>query len=51
MVLLWLKTSNCCHVLAGAPSYYLELLGKPQNWICRAAGLSLAAFLEPLTHR
>ena len=41
----------CCHVWAVAPSYYLELLGKLQNRICRTVGPSLAAFLEPLAHR
>ena len=33
----------CCHVWAGAPSCYLELLDKLQKWICRAVGPSLAA--------
>ena len=41
----------CCHVWAGAPSCYLELLGKLQKWICRTVGPSLAASLEPLAHR
>ena len=44
----------CCHVWAGAPSCYLDklqLLDKLQKRICRTAGLSLAAFLEPLAHR
>ena len=41
----------CCHVWAGAPSCYLELLGKLQKQICRIIGLSLAASLEPLAHR
>ena len=40
----------CCPVWAGAPSYYLELLDKLQKGICRTAGPSLAASLEPLTH-
>ena len=30
---------------------YLELFDKLQKRICRTAGLSLAAFLEPLAHR
>ena len=38
----------CCHILAGAPSCYLDLL---QKWICRIVGPSLAASLEPLAHR
>ena len=41
----------CCHVWAGAPSCYLELLEKPQKRICRTVGPSLAASLEPLAHR
>ena len=40
----------CCHVWAGAPSYYLELLGKLQKRICGTVGPSLFAFLEPLAH-
>ena len=39
----------CCHVWAGAPSGYLELLDKLQKQICRT-GPSLAASLEPLAH-
>ena len=39
-----------CHVWAGAPSCYLELLDKLQKQICRTVGLSLAASLEPLAH-
>ena len=34
----------------GAPSCYLELLDKLQKRICRTAGSSLAASLEPLAH-
>ena len=41
----------CCHVWAGAPSCYLELLDKLQKWICRTVGPALAASLEPLAHR
>ena len=41
----------CCHVWAGAPSCYLELLDKLQKWICRTVGPTLAASLEPLAHR
>ena len=41
----------CCHVWAGAPSCYLELLDKLEKWICRTVGPSLAASLEPLAHR
>ena len=41
----------CCHVWAGAPSCYLDLLDKLQKGICRTVGPSLAASLEPLVHR
>ena len=41
----------CCHVWAGAPSCYLELLDKLQKRICRSVSPSLAASLEPLAHR
>ena len=41
----------CCHVWAGAPSCYLELLEKLQKRICRTVDPSLAASLEPLAHR
>ena len=39
-----------CHVWAGAPSCYLELLDKLQKWICRTVGPLPAASLEPLDH-
>ena len=38
----------CFHVLAGAPSCYLELLDMLQKRICRTVGPSLTASLEPL---
>ena len=41
----------CCHVWAGAPSCYLELLDKLQKRICSTVGPSLATYLEPLAHR
>ena len=41
----------CCHVWAGAPSCFLELLDKLQKGICRTVGPSLAASLELLAHR
>ena len=40
----------CCHVWAGAPSWYLELLDNLQKQICRTVGPSLASSLEPLAH-
>ena len=39
----------CCHVWAGAPSYYLELLDKLQKQLCRTGGPSLAASLDSLS--
>ena len=48
---IWPCMEYCCHVWAGAPSCYLELLDKLQKLICRAVGPSLAASLEPLAHR
>ena len=48
---IWPCMEYCCHVWAGAPSCYLELLDKLQKWICRTVGPSLAASLEPLAHR
>ena len=40
----------CCHVWTVASSCYLELLDKLQKRICKTAGPSLAASLEPLVH-
>ena len=40
----------CCHVWAGAPKCYLELLDKLQKRICRTVGPSLAASPAPLAH-
>ena len=40
----------CCHIWAGAPSCYLELLDKLQNRIHRTVGPLLAASLEPFAH-
>ena len=41
----------CCHVWAGAPGCYLELLDKLQKRICRTVGPSLAVSLQPFAHR
>ena len=41
----------CCHVWAGGPSCYLELLDKLQKRICRTVGPAVAASLERLAHR
>ena len=40
-----------CHVWAGAPSCYLEMIVKLQKQICRTVGPTLAASPEPLSHR
>ena len=39
-----------CHIWAGAPNCYLDLLDKLQKQICRTVGPSLAVSLEPLAH-
>ena len=39
-----------CHVWAGSPSCYLELLDQLQNQICKTVGPTLAASLEPVAH-
>ena len=40
----------CCHVWAGAPRCYLELMDKLQKRIYRTVGPSFASSLEPLAH-
>ena len=47
---IWSCMEYCCHVWAGAPSCYLELLYKLQKWIYRTVGLSLVASVETLAH-
>ena len=37
----------CCHVWAGAPSCYLELLDKIQKQLCRTVGALLLPLLNP----
>ena len=44
------RMEYCCHVWAGTTSYLLELLDKLKKQICRTAGPSRAAFLEPLAY-
>ena len=41
---------HCCHVWAGAPSCYVELLDKLQKRICRTVGPSLATSFEQMAH-
>ena len=38
----------CCNVWANALTWFLDMLDKPQEWICRTVGPSLTASLEPL---
>ena len=45
---IWPCMEYCCHVWAGAPSCYLEMVDKLQKQICRTVGPSLGASLEPL---
>ena len=40
----------CCHVRAGAPICFLELLDKQKKRICRTVGLAFPGSLEPLPH-
>ena len=47
---IWPCMECCCHVWAGAPRCYLELLEKLQKQICSTVGRSPAASLEPLAH-
>ena len=42
---------NCCHVWAGAPSCYMELLDRLQKRICKNVGPSLSASFKPLAHQ
>ena len=41
----------CCHVWAGAPSCYLDMLDKLKKRVYRTVGPTLAASLEPFGHR
>ena len=41
----------CCHIWAGIPSCYFELLDKLQKWILRTVVPALAAALDLLAHR
>ena len=43
-------TEYCCHVWAGAPRCYLDLLDNLQKRICRTVGPALAASVESLAH-
>ena len=40
----------CCHVFAGAPSCYLDMLDKVQKWVCMTVGPSFADFLESFAY-
>ena len=40
----------CFIICGGAPIYYLNMLYKLQKRVFTTAGLSFAAYLEPLAH-
>ena len=44
---IWPCTEDCCHGWAGAPSCYLELLGKLQNGYAGLLVLDLLPLLNP----
>ena len=44
------STEYCCHVWAGAPSCYLDMLDKLEKQICKTVGPKLAASFKPLGH-
>ena len=48
---IWPCMECCCHVWAGAPNCYLELLDNQQKRICLTVDPSFSASLEPLAHR
>ena len=48
---IWPCMEYGCHVWAGAPCCYLQLLDKLRKHIRRTVVPSLAACLEPLAHR
>ena len=48
---LYILSEYSCHVWAGAPCYYLDMLVKIQKRICRIVVPSPAASLEPLAYR
>ena len=47
----WPCMEYCCHVWAGVPSCWVELLDKLHKRICRTVGPSFAASLELIVHR
>ena len=47
---MWPCMEYYCHIWAGVPSCYLELLDKLQKRVCRTVGPSLTASVEPLAH-
>ena len=42
---------HCCHVSAGPPSCYLDMLENLEKRECMVFGPSFAASLAPLAHR
>ena len=48
--MIWPCMEYCCHVLDGAPSFYLELLDKLEKRRCRTVGPAIATSLKALAH-
>ena len=48
---IWPCMEYCCHVWAGTPNCYLDMLDRLQKQVCRTVCPSLAASLELLTQR
>ena len=48
---IWPCKEYCCHVWAGTPNCYLDMLDRLQKQVCRTVCPSLAASLELLTQR
>ena len=48
--MIWPCMEYCCHVLDGAPSFYLELLDKLEKRRCRTVGPVIATSLKALAH-
>ena len=44
-------TKYCCHIWAGAPRCFLDVLDKLQKEACGTVGTSFAASLKALVHR
>ena len=47
---MWPCMDYCCHVQAGAPSCFLEMLDKLQKQVCRTVGPSPPTPLKSFSH-